>query len=210
MSTGVRGARPLHRDSAVLLPHKWGRFQEYLHCEAGEGASGPRAMFGTGLLGYSDRKRQKLEDTHVRTRAAAGLMAAALAVTAFTPIASAQFAKPVVQAGYHVARLSNGRPEIQGIWTNATSTPLEREPNMATGWRYAEEAAEIEGATAARNARQNAPTSQETKHWKDRSRGRTSSTNAAPARAARRAATTPAGPIRAIWSCGCTASRAPP
>jgi hypothetical protein len=93
----------------------------------------------------------------IKTLAKLGL-AAGVALSAFSVAA----ADPVVRVGYDAPRLSTGKPDLQGVWTNATSTRLTR------GRQYGErliltpeEVAEIEGDTQQRNARQNAPTDSE-------------------------------------------------
>jgi hypothetical protein len=81
----------------------------------------------------------------------------------------AQMPAPQVRAGYEPPRLSTGRPQIEGIWSNATTTDLERPAEF--GERLVmtpQELAETEQSTFERNARQNAPTSQETfETWKE-------------------------------------------
>src|SRR5579871_3214845 len=47
-------------------------------------------------------------------------------------------AKPAVAAGYVVARTPDGKPDFQGLWSNATVTPLER-PKGAKEFLTAEE-----------------------------------------------------------------------
>ena len=86
---------------------------------------------------------------------------AALAQSAATQNA-ADMPRAVVKAGYKVSRLADGRPDLGGAWTNATSTPLARQASY--GQRLAmtpEEAAKIEGDTAVRNKRINAPTAKD-------------------------------------------------
>jgi len=95
----------------------------------------------------------------------AGLLAAVF-VLASACAASAQ-------GPYKPPRLSDGKPDLQGFWSNATLTRLERDATY--GERLAltkEEAAKLEGDTATRNARLNAPTNPELlKVWTDPNRG---------------------------------------
>ncbi len=107
----------------------------------------------------------------LNNKLAARLMAGTLALAFLPPLAAAQSApdmpRATVKAGYRVPRLSTGKPDLQGTWTNATSTPLTRPASY--GDRLAmttEEAAKIEGDTVVRNARINAPTDPDTvKNW---------------------------------------------
>lgn len=93
------------------------------------------------------------------------LLAGVAVICATTGVASAQSSaptKPVVQAGYTVPRTPDGKPDLTGVWTNATSTNLER--SVKDGDKLvlsAEEVAMIEGETFARNNRQNARTPKE-------------------------------------------------
>jgi hypothetical protein len=86
---------------------------------------------------------------------------AALTVAAAPQIASAQAARPtpVVQPGYQPPRTPDGKPDMTGVWTNATLTRLERPANYGTRLALTdEEMTRTEADTQARNARQNAPT----------------------------------------------------
>jgi hypothetical protein len=84
------------------------------------------------------------------------------------PATAQDIPRAKVKAGYKVPRQSDGRPDIEGIWTNATTTRLERAANL--GDRLAmtpQELAETEKATFERNARQNKVTDQATfDNWK--------------------------------------------
>ena len=54
-------------------------------------------------------------------------------------------------AEYRVPRLADGKPDLQGVWTNATATPLERAPTLGTRRVYTdEEVAKVEGTARAR------------------------------------------------------------
>src|SRR5690242_6508719 len=76
-------------------------------------------------------------------------------------------AQPTVRAGYQPPRASDGHPDLSGVWTNATTTPLTRPASYGDKLVLSEEeVAKLEGDTFKRNARQNAPTSaQLQKDW---------------------------------------------
>ncbi len=98
---------------------------------------------------------------------------AALAAAALPGLASAQTTAPAVRPGYQVPRTSDGRPDLSGVWTNASSTNLERSRNLGDQLIYTnEEMAKIEKDTFARNARQNAQTPKEVQeNWTQIARG---------------------------------------
>jgi hypothetical protein len=54
-------------------------------------------------------------------------MAAWFAITA---AATATAQKPIAKSVYKAPRTSDGQPDLQGIWTNLTLTPLERPPEL--------------------------------------------------------------------------------
>ncbi|RZA15931.1 MAG: hypothetical protein EOP02_23890, partial [Proteobacteria bacterium] len=87
------------------------------------------------------------------------ILLACAAILIATPAFAQENAKPVLQPGYKVPRLSWGAPDLQGNWTNATTSRLERDPKLGDKASYTkEEADKIEGATDARNRRLRAPT----------------------------------------------------
>jgi hypothetical protein len=52
---------------------------------------------------------------------------------------------------YKVPHLADGTPDLQGVWTNSTATPLERSPALGTRRSYTDaEVAKIEGTARAR------------------------------------------------------------
>jgi len=56
-----------------------------------------------------------------------------------------------LSAEYKAPRLADGTPDLQGVWTNSTATPLERSPALGNRRAYTdEEAAKIEGTARAR------------------------------------------------------------
>jgi hypothetical protein len=82
---------------------------------------------------------------------------AALAVMALTALAATAQAAP--QAAYKAPRNNFGQPDLQGVWTNATITPLNRPSKF--GERAVltpEEAAAMEKATMEQVKRADAPT----------------------------------------------------
>jgi hypothetical protein len=83
--------------------------------------------------------------TFVPSAIVAGLMAAAIAA-------------PAAAADYHAPRTSFGDPDLQGIWTNASITTLERAPGVAKLVITPEEAAKLEAQTKAWLAENDKPT----------------------------------------------------
>jgi hypothetical protein len=62
-------------------------------------------------------------------------------------------------AEYKVPRLADGTPDLQGVWTNTTATPLERSPALGTRRSFTmDEAAKIEGTARARVENDSKPT----------------------------------------------------
>lgn len=60
---------------------------------------------------------------------------------------------PIEVAG-QAPRTSDGRPDLQGLWTNSTTTPLERPPDMADRAELSdEEVAALDAAAVGRNDR---------------------------------------------------------
>jgi hypothetical protein len=88
-----------------------------------------------------------------------------LAVTALLSAAGAAQAQPTAAGaaaakfapdGWTVPRLANGRPDLQGIWTNKSITPFERPPELADKEFFtAEEAEEFVKTMRARADRDN-------------------------------------------------------
>jgi hypothetical protein len=64
-----------------------------------------------------------------------------------------------LSAEYHVPRLGDGTPDLQGVWTNSTATPLERARALGTRRSYTDmEVAKIEGTARARVENDSKPT----------------------------------------------------
>jgi len=81
--------------------------------------------------------------------------------------------KPAISPGYTVPRLKDGKPDLSGVWTNATTTRLERTRTYGDQLIMTDaEMATIEKDTRARNARQNAPTPKEVQeNWQTLAKG---------------------------------------
>lgn len=85
----------------------------------------------------------------VATHLAAIALAAALGVSALPGLAAAQ-APPPPHTGYTAPRAADGHPDLQGDWTNASLTRLERDPKFGDRVVLTEaEAARIEGRNQA-------------------------------------------------------------
>jgi hypothetical protein len=66
-------------------------------------------------------------------------------------VAVAVYSFGATSAEYRVPRLADGTPDLQGVWTNSSATPLERATALGTRRAYTdEEAAKVEGVARAR------------------------------------------------------------
>ncbi|MDB5475676.1 MAG: hypothetical protein JWP49_1187 [Phenylobacterium sp.] len=83
-------------------------------------------------------------------------LAASLAALMLAPPAFAQGPKPA--AGYHAPRAADGHPDLEGTWTNASLTRLERNPKFDHLALTEAEAAQIEGRNKALVSLGNKPT----------------------------------------------------
>jgi hypothetical protein len=103
----------------------------------------------------------------VKLASLVSLCALAAALPAFAQ-APSDMPKAKVKAGYQVPRLADGHPEIEGVWSNATTTRLERPASFGDRLVLTpQELASTEKATQERNARQNKVTDQATfENWK--------------------------------------------
>jgi hypothetical protein len=83
-------------------------------------------------------------------------IAATLALL-IAPAAAAQAPRPPV-TGYHAPRAADGHPDLEGVWTNASLTRLERNPKYDHLALTEAEAAQIEGRNKALISLGNKPT----------------------------------------------------
>jgi hypothetical protein len=86
----------------------------------------------------------------MRNRFAKSMVAAAVAAL-LVLTAAAQ------TPAYKVPRTPDGRPDLQGFWSNSTYTPLERPKNITKEFYTPEELAEVEKRAAARESEQTTP-----------------------------------------------------
>src|SRR5882724_5318300 len=89
-------------------------------------------------------KRCDMKDTFLSpARIAMAIAMAMISVDAMTADA--------ISTGYKAPRLADGTPDLQGVWTNSTATPLERSPALGTRRSYTDaEVAKIERTARAR------------------------------------------------------------
>ena len=81
-----------------------------------------------------------------------------------TALLTAAFSLTAAAADYKAPRTADGHPDLQGNWTNATITPLERPDKFADKLVLTqEEAAALERTEAEFNAVADAPTDPKTK-----------------------------------------------
>src|SRR5688572_19578917 len=71
------------------------------------------------------------------------------------PTAAAK--REVATKAWTLARTPDGQPDLQGFWTNATFTPLERPDNVTKEFYTAEELAEVRKRIAARGSGEQEP-----------------------------------------------------
>ena len=74
-------------------------------------------------------------------------------------VAIATYSVSGMAAEYRAPRLADGTPDLQGVWTNSSATPLERAPALGTRRAFTdEEAAKIERTARARVENDSKPT----------------------------------------------------
>ena len=73
-----------------------------------------------------------------------------MAIVLVTAVAASLFAAQGFAGDYRAPRLPDGSPDLQGVWTNATATPVERSPQLGERRAFTEqEAAAISKAAIA-------------------------------------------------------------
>ena len=86
-------------------------------------------------------------------RLAALVVLGAVALGGFASVGAQSRAKPGTSGPWTVPRTPDGRPDLQGMWTNATLTPLERPRALADrAFLTEQEAAALEAQAAGRQA----------------------------------------------------------
>src|SRR5215216_4799403 len=84
-------------------------------------------------------------------------LAAIVTTAAIAQQAPASIARPAIAKPAAMQRSSDGKPDLQGVWTNATITPLERPQNVKDLVLTEEQAARMEKATIDRRDKLNEP-----------------------------------------------------
>ena len=51
-------------------------------------------------------------------------------IVLLTLVSASLFAARAFAGDYRAPRLPDGAPDLQGVWTNATATPVERSPEL--------------------------------------------------------------------------------
>jgi hypothetical protein len=81
-----------------------------------------------------------------------------MGIARIVAVAAAVFAAQAFAGDYRAPRLPDGSPDLQGVWTNATATPVERSPELGDRRAFTdEEAAAISKAALAAVAADAAP-----------------------------------------------------
>jgi len=86
------------------------------------------------------------------------LVAVAVVVTLMMPVSiRAQAPDPTPAPGYTPPRTPDGQPDLQGFWTNATYTPLERPDGVADEFYSSADVAQSQAEAAERESAQTVP-----------------------------------------------------
>jgi len=62
-------------------------------------------------------------------------------IVLLTAVSAALFAAHAFADDYRAPRLPDGTPDLQGVWTNATATPMERSPELGERRAFTEQEA---------------------------------------------------------------------
>src|SRR5882672_8733230 len=96
--------------------------------------------------------RARKEETLMRNRFLSPMMKIAIAATAVASVISVSITRISAQApaAHAVLKTSWGDPDLQGIWTDETATPLQRSPKYANQEFFTQgQRAELDAARAA-------------------------------------------------------------
>src|SRR5262245_14513001 len=99
---------------------------------------------------------RRLVSARAATLLGAAMLAGTASVSSQTPSSGEKPKAPAAKA-YKAPRTPDGQPDLQGIWTNGTYTPLERPKEVNKALYSREEALEVARRAAAADEEQTVP-----------------------------------------------------